>query len=193
LTFSGKWNDVPKKPAAPIDWSTIVGKTNHTPQYDFDGDFFSQTSAEQRGYHWRGRDCDDLNAKIHPGRKTDPYPGLGNDFNCNGIKGQDPTSRKDYKDLLCSISGQLGVVVMGDSAGAHAEIPVPWVNASLWNASMFANLEFVVEDEVDLPHMSAYTGYMEVGNTGPVRSIYKNLLERNRCNFRDYQNIAVNG
>ena len=28
---------------------------------------------------------------------------------------------------------------------------------------------------------------------GPTESIYKNILKRNRCNHRDYQNIAVNG
>lgn len=28
---------------------------------------------------------------------------------------------------------------------------------------------------------------------GPTDSIYLRLWERNRCNFRDYQNIAVNG
>ena len=28
---------------------------------------------------------------------------------------------------------------------------------------------------------------------GPTRSLYMSLFNRNRCNFRDYQNIAVNG
>ena len=28
---------------------------------------------------------------------------------------------------------------------------------------------------------------------GPTESIYKNILKRNRCNHRDYQNVAVNG
>ena len=30
-------------------------------------------------------------------------------------------------------------------------------------------------------------------NHGPTDSIYLRLRDRNRCNHRDYQNIAVNG
>jgi len=196
LKFSENVDNYLKNPiqypgVSPLDW--IETKTNHTPQYDLDGDFFSHNTGELRGYHWRGRDCDDLNAKVHPGRKTDPYNGGGIDYNCNGIKGKDSKTGKTYKDSLCANSGQLGVVVMGDSAGAHCEIPPAWVNASQWNENTFANVAALVEDEIDLPHMSAYTGYLDVGTTGPVSSIYKKLLERNKCNFRDYQNIAVNG
>jgi len=198
LKSSGNWENYKGNPAllyheASSPFDLRAGKTNHTPQYDFDGDFFSQTVGELRGYHWRGRDCDDLNAKIYPGRKTNPFPGGSSDFNCNGIKGANPKTGKAYKDELCENSGQMGVVVMGDSAGAHCEIPPSWVNASEWNSTTFANIGPAVEDEIDLPHMSAYTGYMDVGNTGPVSSVYKKLLERNKCNFRDYQNIAVNG
>jgi len=199
LKFSENFEDYLKNPiqypgVTPLAWIRgNEGKANHTPQYDLDGDYFSSTMGELRGYHWRGRDCNDLNDKVHPGRKTDPYGVSTVDYNCNGIKGKDPKTGKSYKDTLCGSSGQMGVVVMGDSAGAHAEIPPGWVNASQWNQALFANIGELAEDEVDLPHMSAYTGYMEVGTTGPVRSIYKKLLERNRCNFRDYQNLAVNG
>jgi len=149
-------------------------------------------SGELRGFNWRGRDCNDNNAKVYPGRKVDPL-GNGLDYNCNGISGRDPGTRQLYKDTLCADSGQMGVVVMGDSAGAHAEIPRAWIDAAMWNSTTFKEILTVAADEIDLPHMSGYTGYAEVGNTGPVSSVYKKLYERNRCNFRDYQNIAVNG
>jgi len=82
---------------------------------------------------------------------------------------------------------------MGDSAGAHAEVPRGWVDATMWNSALFKQIPDVIADEVDLPHMSAYTGYFDQGYTGPVSSVYKKLYARNKCNFRDYQNIAVNG
>jgi len=47
--------------------------------------------------------------------------------------------------------------------------------------------------EFDLPHQSLTTGFMNDTKETPVRSLYKYWLERNRCNHRDYQNVAVNG
>jgi len=192
------WLGEPRRNGAkgPLDWIKAMIQrlaTNHTPPIDIDGDYFSQLSGELRGYNWRGRDCNDNNAKIYPGRKSSPSPGLGLDYNCNGISGHDPTTHQEYKESLCANSGQMGVIVMGDSAGAHAEIPRAWIDGAMWNTTTFKEILTVAANEVDLPHMSAYTGYAEVGNTGPVSSVYKKLLERNRCNFRDYQNIAVNG
>jgi len=179
----------------PLEWlKEMLAKVtkDHIPPLDVDGDKFSVLSAEFRGYNWRGKDCNDNNAKIYPGRKTNSI-GLDIDYNCNGIVGVNKTTGEKYKEKFCKNSGQIGVVVIGDSAGAHAEAPTQWVNASQWNSSTFQNVIISVSDEVDLPHMSGYTGYMETGYTGPVSSVYKNLYERNKCNFRDYQNIAVNG
>jgi len=179
----------------PIEWlKEMLAKISkdHLPPLDVDGDHFSVLSAELRGYNWRGKDCNDNNAKIYPGRKTNAM-GLNIDYNCNGIVGIDRASGQNYKDKFCKNSGQMGVVVIGDSAGAHAEAPTQWVNASQWTNSTFNDTLVSVADEIDLPHMSGYTGYMETGYTGPVSSIYKNLYQRNKCNFRDYQNIAVNG
>ncbi len=39
-----------------------------------------------RGFHWNGRDCDDISSTTYPGRKT---PTNGVDYNCNGIQGSD--------------------------------------------------------------------------------------------------------
>ena len=179
----------------PIEWlKEMLAKISkdHVPPLDVDGDKFSVLSAELRGYNWRGKDCNDNNAKIYPGRKNNPN-GLNIDYNCNGIVGIDRSTGQNYKDKFCKNSGQMGVIVIGDSAGAHAEAPTQWVNASQWTNSTFNDTLTSVADEVDLPHMSGYTGYMATGYTGPVSSVYKNLYERNKCNFRDYQNIAVNG
>jgi acyloxyacyl hydrolase len=62
------------------------------------------------------------------------------------------------KDLFCSKWQQYGVVVLGDSAGAHFEIPPSYMNASEINKSTYSDLLFIVEDEFDWPQRSAYTG-----------------------------------
>lgn len=37
---------------------------------DYDKDSFSAFEATFRGYNWRGKDCDDNNDDVYPGRKT---------------------------------------------------------------------------------------------------------------------------
>lgn len=180
----------------PKDWLKYLGNqfvSNHVPPIDIDGDNFSDLTAELRGYNWRGKDCNDNDAKIYPGRKTDPYPGKNTDFNCNGISGADPATKKSYKETLCSNSKQMGVAVFGDSAGAHAEVPTAWIDGTQWSTETFKNVLSTVLMEADLPHMSGYTGFVDTGYSGPVNSVYKHLYQRNKCNFRDYQNVAVNG
>jgi acyloxyacyl hydrolase len=90
----------------PFSWLTnIVHKfsSQHLPILDLDGDKFGGDEAGFRGYHWRGRDCDDTNANIYPGRKN--YDGSdGDDYNCNGISGKSD-SGESYKDLYCKNSG----------------------------------------------------------------------------------------
>ena len=57
-------------------------------------------------------------------------------------------------------------------------------------------MAFFLENELDWPQLSAITGYMNSTwfvTQGPTRSLYLNMFNRNRCNFRDYQNCAVNG
>jgi len=50
---------------------------------------------------------------------------------------------------------------MGDSAGAHFEIPEYWVNVTEWNKTTFNNVLGLAMDELDLPHKSAVTGYVK--------------------------------
>jgi len=67
---------------------------------DLDGDRFS-TVATFRGTDWRGKDCNDLNKDIYPGRKH--WDGKrGVDYNCNGISGIDSNSGREWKDVLCA-------------------------------------------------------------------------------------------
>jgi acyloxyacyl hydrolase len=43
----------------------------HLPYYDSDKDRFSgHLLGDLRGFSWRGKDCDDKNVRIYPGRKT---------------------------------------------------------------------------------------------------------------------------
>lgn len=46
---------------------------DHLPFFDSDKDRFS-TVKELRGSHWRGKDCDDANGAIYPGRKSTTLP-----------------------------------------------------------------------------------------------------------------------
>ena len=162
------------------------------PAFDLDNDGFSDLPW-LRGSSWRGKDCNDLDPNIHPGRRVNPTEDKGTDFNCNGIKGIDPESKKPWKDVLCEGTNTLGVAVVGDSAGAHFGVPASWFNLSEWNLGALDNALYRILHELDLPHYSGYTGFVESTDKLPVRSVYKYLRETNLCNHRDFQNVAVNG
>jgi acyloxyacyl hydrolase len=136
-----------------------------------------------------------LDKSVHPGRI--PNNGdIGEDMNCNGIFGKDPNSTKSYEEIFCKNSKQIGVAVLGDSISAHFHLPEEWFDATTISAAAFEHLAFILENELDWPQLSASTGYMNSTwsvTKGATRSTYLNLVNRNRCNFRDYQNIAVNG
>jgi hypothetical protein len=54
----------------PWDWiMELVNRlaNQHEPFFDLDDDNFSLVSS-LRGSNWRGKDCDDLDANVHPGR-----------------------------------------------------------------------------------------------------------------------------
>ena len=46
------------------------------------------------------------------------------------------------------------------------------MNAALMSSTTYHDLIPVVEDEIDLPHMSAYTGFVESTHSNPVSSVY---------------------
>lgn len=84
----------------------------------------------------------------------------------------------------------MGTVVIGDSAGAHFSLPPQYLNGALWNKRTFDRLQHNLENEFDVPNESSGTGYESSMNG---HSFYLKLLNRNRCNRNDYQNLGVNG
>jgi acyloxyacyl hydrolase len=195
------------------DWIKKLIQTleDHKPILDLDNDTFS-TEPYLRGSNWRGKDCNDLDARIYPGRREDPFPGLNFDFNCNGIFGSRPKKSTDgvvdenvvivgesemagdpWKQVLCEDSGQTGVILLGDSAGAHFSIPPEWLTPKTITKDTFNNLPEVLLNEADWPHRSGWTGWVNSSEKVLVKSIYKRMLERNKCNHRDFQNLGVNG
>lgn len=168
------------------------------PDVDSDSDGFSPDYLA-RGSAWRGKDCDDENANVYPGRKVNPSSNsaAGLDYNCNGIKGIDNSTQMAYEDLLCGESDRRGLIAIGDSVTAHFHIPPElfYPNVSLDSLSKFV-IPFLM-NEVDWPELSLYTGYMNDSTgycTGPVDSVYLHLRnDHNLCNHRDYQNLGVNG
>jgi acyloxyacyl hydrolase len=186
-----KTNKVVKSPKFdPWEWLQEIIKliSDHFPPLaDFDGDRFA-TISPLRGANWRGRDCNDGYRDVYPGRKTANYPN-SIDHNCNGIKGSN-NQGISYENLYCNGTGQLGIAVIGDSAGAHFSIPPEYMSAKDINETTYTYLLEVAAMEVDWPHRSAFTGFDE----GPLySSLYKYLRNKNKCNHRDFQNLGVNG
>jgi acyloxyacyl hydrolase len=171
---------------------------NNEPLDDKDGDGFSPL-ATFRGADWRGKDCDDTRADIHPGAipiNSDREI----DSNCNGIFGV-AADGTPYEEKFCGkdVADTIGTVVLGDSASAHFHIPPNFLTAQNIDGDTFKNLLEIIENEADWPMFSATTAFdvndsrFEHDITGPVNSTYMTIRNRNRCIHRDYQNIAVNG
>lgn len=76
-----------------------------------------------RGGDWRGRDCNDNDATIYPGRANNTH-GADVDHNCNGIYGVNATTGIPYEEAFCSGSNApMGIAILGDSATAHFHLP----------------------------------------------------------------------
>ena len=167
--------------------------TDHLPVDDLDGDYFSDVPTF-RGTSWRGKDCMDMDKNIYPGRYTTDDAVF--DTNCNGIYGVDPDTGKTYESMWCNGTGQMGTVILGDSVGAHFHLPPAWFTSKDLSVEAFQDLFFILENEFDWPMLSSATGYKNStwkDIQGPVDSGYLRARALNRCNHRDYQNIAVNG
>lgn len=168
---------------------------DHEPLIDVDGDGFSDT-YRFRGAYWRGKDCNDIDKQVYPGRSSTDDAIF--DTNCNGIMGIDPSTRMTYEEQWCNGTVPMGTVVLGDSAGAHFHIPPSWLTAKELNIDTFSDLLMILENEFDWPMLSFTTGYESTSKwpmsiQGPMESIYSKMRGLNRCNHRDFQNIAVNG
>lgn len=167
--------------------------SSHWPAVDLDEDRFSVMKT-LRGTSWRGKDCDDGSKRIHPGARPLMSDKV-KDSNCNGIFGTD-ASGNAYEDTFCKNSSQRGSVVLGDSVSAHFHLPREWFNTTEMSFTKFEPLLYILENEIDWPELSTMTGFMQnpypAVNHGPTDSVYMRFRDRNRCNHRDYQNIAVN-
>ncbi|GAM20502.1 hypothetical protein SAMD00019534_036770 [Acytostelium subglobosum LB1] len=178
----------------PWDWiKNLFNRfgNDHVPLEDIDGDKYSLDST-LRGYSWRGKDCDDIDRDVYPGTIGDTHNGLI-DWNCNGIKGVNDKGVA-WEEELCGTSGQLGIILVGDSVGAHFSIPPQWLTAADINSTTYQGMVGILENELDWPHKSAITAWASnTTESGPIDSVYHRLRERNLCNHRDYQNTGVNG
>ncbi|KFO26367.1 Acyloxyacyl hydrolase [Fukomys damarensis] len=161
------------------------------PFKDVDSDKYS-VFPTLRGYHWRGRDCNDSDKNVYPGRRPDNWD-AHQDSNCNGIWGIDPKDGIPYEKKFCEGSQPRGIILLGDSAGAHFHIPPEWLIASQMSVNSFSNLPTALTDEFDWPQLSGATGFLDSTSGFEEKSIYLHLRKRNRCNHRDYQNISRNG
>ncbi|XP_060161394.1 acyloxyacyl hydrolase isoform X4 [Globicephala melas] len=65
----------------------------------------------------------------YPGRRPDNWD-THQDSNCNGIWGVDPKDGIPYEKKFCEGSQPRGIILLGDSAGAHFHIPPDWITAS---------------------------------------------------------------
>ncbi|KAF6085349.1 acyloxyacyl hydrolase [Phyllostomus discolor] len=164
---------------------------NSVPFKDADADKHSPFPT-LRGYHWRGRDCNDSDERAYPGRRPDNWD-AHRDSNCNGIWGVDPKDGIPYEKKFCEGSQPRGIVLLGDSAGAHFHIPPEWITASKMSLKSFFNLPAALTDELDWPQLSGATGFLNSTNGIKENSLYLHLWKRNRCNHRDYQNLSKNG
>uniref|UniRef100_A0A7N9CSW9 Acyloxyacyl hydrolase n=1 Tax=Macaca fascicularis TaxID=9541 RepID=A0A7N9CSW9_MACFA len=161
------------------------------PFKDVDSDKYS-VFPTLRGYHWRGRDCNDSDESVYPGRRPDNWD-VHQDSNCNGIWGIDPKDGIPYEKKFCEGSQPRGIILLGDSAGAHFHISPEWITASQMSLNSFINLPTALTDELDWPQLSGVTGFLDSTVGIEEKSIYLRLWKRNHCNHRDYQNISRNG
>ncbi|XP_047705228.1 acyloxyacyl hydrolase isoform X1 [Prionailurus viverrinus] len=164
---------------------------NSVPFKDVDSDKYS-VFPTLRGYHWRGKDCNDSNKMAYPGRRPDNWD-VHEDSNCNGIWGVDPKDGIPYEKKFCEGSQPRGIILLGDSAGAHFHISPEWITASQMSLKSFINLPTALTNELNWPQISGATGFLDSISGIKENSIYLRLRKRNHCNHRDYQNISRNG
>jgi len=198
MKYSFKVPPFKLRPNAPWDYLfKLINKVfnDHLPLDDIDNDTFSN-AVTFRGTSWRGKDCNDIRKDIYPGRRNTTH-NAHIDHNCNGISGNHPISGKTYEDTFCNSVGQIGMILLGDSAGAHFSIPPEYITASKIGPDTYKDIIKLLENEGDWPQTSSSTGHINnkwfPGPTIPTDSYYLRLKQRNRCSHRDYQNIGVNG
>ncbi|XP_030652518.1 acyloxyacyl hydrolase isoform X3 [Nomascus leucogenys] len=192
LKYSRSGSDICSLPVlAKICQKIKLAIEQSVPFKDVDSDKYS-IFPTLRGYHWRGRDCNDSDESVYPGRRPDNWD-VHQDSNCNGIWGVDPKDGVPYEKKFCEGSQPRGIILLGDSAGAHFHISPEWITASQMSLNSFINLPTALTNELDWPQLSGATGFLDSTVGIKEKSIYLRLRKRNHCNHRDYQNISRNG
>jgi acyloxyacyl hydrolase len=130
------------------------------PGIDRDHDKFG-TEETLRGGSWRGKDCDDVSGKIHPGAIVVQGDAVL-DHNCNGIVGINSATGYPYEQEFCNGTKRMGIAVLGDSNSAHFHFPEQWLDAQEFSEAAFEHAAFILENEFDWPEMSASTGHINV-------------------------------
>lgn len=184
--------------------------SQHLPMVDHDGDAHAGDplagdflTLHLRGRDWRGRDCNDSDAGVYPGRAAGAGAGGGwdaaADTNCNGVSGVDAASGTPFEELWCSgANAPMGIAILGDSAAAHFHIPPQYLNAPTLNLSGLLEL---AANEADWPACSWSTAFHNASACPalapfmpvPPQSFYQRWLARNLCAHRDFNNVGVNG
>lgn len=192
-----KLRDLKKAGMLPKNLEALQGEWQPVPIPDWDSDKYA-SSFTYRGVQWRGKDCDDGNSKIYPGRNA--FQGdydAQKDTNCNGISGVDTRSGIPWERALCERTPSRGLLAIGDSATAHFALPPSFIIPAGFNASTYEKLIDVLITEADFPQCSWSTAWASKDECPHsllnVTSIYQKMLERNRCMHRDYVNAGVNG
>ena len=180
----------------------------HLPMVDHDGDAHAGDplagdflTLHLRGRDWRGRDCNDSDAGVYPGRAAGAGTGwdAAADNNCNGVSGVDAASGTPFEELWCSgANAPMGIAILGDSAAAHFHIPPQYLNAPTLNLSGLLEL---AANEADWPACSWSTAFHNASACPalapfmpvPPQSFYQRWLARNLCAHRDFNNVGVNG
>nr|XP_055203598.1 acyloxyacyl hydrolase isoform X1 [Gorilla gorilla gorilla] len=192
LKYSRSGSDICSLPVlAKICQKIKLAIEQSVPFKDVDSDKYS-VFPTLRGYHWRGRDCNDSDESAYPGRRPNNWD-VHQDSNCNGIWGVDPKDGVPYEKKFCEGSQPRGIILLGDSAGAHFHISPEWITASQMSMNSFINLPTALTNELDWPQLSGATGFLDSTVGIKEKSIYLRLWKRNHCNHRDYQNISRNG
>ncbi len=178
------------------EWEVDRVFNQHYPLKDDDVDGWG-TDATLRGHDWRGRDCNDRDKNIYPGRRVESSDKVS-DSNCNGIFGMDSASGRPFEDLYCAGTDQRGLIIVGDSATAHFSVPPAWLTAASFTNTTMDGLLHLAENELDWPACSWSTGHWDpalcpaANSLAPMKSLYQRMFERNRCMHRDYQVMMMN-
>ncbi|XP_006832331.1 PREDICTED: acyloxyacyl hydrolase-like [Chrysochloris asiatica] len=151
------------------------------PFQDADSDKYS-VFPTLRGYHWRGRDCNDHDNMTYPGRRPVNWD-AHQDSNCNGIWGIDPKDGIPYEKKFCEGSQPRGIILLGDSAGAHFHIAPEWITASQMSLHSFLNLPTALADELNWPQLSGTTGFLDSGIGVMVKNLYILIWKINNFNY----------